>query len=65
MKIVLNGQPRDVRRSDLAGLLEELGYGKARVAAAVNGAFVPASLRPTTTLSEGDRLEVVAPMQGG
>jgi sulfur carrier protein len=65
MKIVLNGQPRDVHAADVAALIEELGYGTARVAAAVNGTFVPASLRATTTLSEGDRLEVVAPMQGG
>ncbi|MGE0211168.1 MAG: sulfur carrier protein ThiS [Parvibaculaceae bacterium] len=65
MKIVLNGQPREVSGTNVTALLEELGYGSARVAAAVNGAFVPASLRPTTMLLEGDRLEVVAPMQGG
>ena len=35
------------------------------VTSAVNGRFVAASVRPDTRLSEGDKIEVVAPMQGG
>ncbi len=31
----------------------------------MNGDFVPARKRETVTLNEGDRIEVVAPMQGG
>jgi sulfur carrier protein ThiS len=31
----------------------------------VNGRFVAVALRPRTDLNEGDKIEVVAPMQGG
>jgi sulfur carrier protein len=31
----------------------------------VNGRFVPAPARAATALNDGDKLEVVAPMQGG
>jgi sulfur carrier protein len=51
--------------TDLASALEELGYGRATVATALNGKFVPASLRSDAPLTEGDRVEVLAPMQGG
>lgn len=65
MKILLNGAWRDTAATDLASALEELGYAGSTVATAVNGEFVPASLRSTAPLAEGDRLEVLAPMQGG
>jgi len=65
MKIVLNGEPRDVRAPRLTAALAELGFGGATVATAINGSFVPAPARDATELAEGDRLEVVAPRQGG
>ena len=65
MKIVLNGEPRDVRAARPAEALAELGFGAATVATALNGAFVPAPARDGTALAEGDRLEVLAPRQGG
>jgi len=64
MKIVLNGEPRDVRAETLGDLLAECGFS-GRVATAVNEEFVPSSLRIAHKLAEGDRVEVVAPMQGG
>lgn len=64
MKIVLNGENRDVEAANLADLLTECGFS-GRVATAVNEDFVPAALRPSRTLNNGDRIEVVAPMQGG
>lgn len=65
MKILVNGDSREVRAADLSGALEELGYGGAVVATAVNGEFVPAATRETVRLADGDRVEVLAPMQGG
>lgn len=65
MRITLNDEPRDVAAATLAEALDELGFGAARVATAVNGAFVPAVARAGHPLAEGDRLEVLAPMQGG
>jgi sulfur carrier protein len=65
MKILVNGNWRDTGAVDLAGALIELGYAEAVVATAVNGEFVPAASRPEARLSEGDHVEVLAPMQGG
>jgi len=64
MRILVNGSWREIARADLSAVLEELGYAGV-VATAVNGEFVPVGARPDTPLAEGDRLEVVAPMQGG
>jgi sulfur carrier protein len=65
MRILLNGAWREIAGAELAAMLEELGYGERVVATAVNGEFVAASARARTTLSEGDRVEVLAPTQGG
>ncbi|WP_171097477.1 sulfur carrier protein ThiS [Ruegeria sp. HKCCD7255] len=64
MKIVLNGEAREVQAETLSDLLDECGYS-GRVATAVNEDFVPSSLRIALKLVDGDRVEVVAPMQGG
>ena len=64
MKITLNGEPRDVAATTLAQLLVECGLN-GRVATAVNEAFVPATVRDTHALNDGDRIEVLGAMQGG
>lgn len=65
MKLSINGEPREVTGTRLSDVLAELGYAGARVATALNGDFVPAAAREATTLADGDRIEVVAPQQGG
>jgi len=65
MKILVNGAWRETQRKELAGALEDLGYGGSVVSTAVNGEFVAAAQRARTALAEGDRIEVLAPMQGG
>ena len=65
MRIRLNGEAREVSGPTLAAALDELGYGGAVVATAVNGAFAPAESRAELVLREGDAVEVLAPMQGG
>lgn len=64
MKIVVNGEPRDVAAETLADVLEQCGFS-GRVATAVNEEFVPAAQRAAKALKDGDRVEVLAPMQGG
>jgi sulfur carrier protein len=65
MRILVNGDWREIAARQLAGTLEELGYRGRIVATAVNGEFVPLEARVARELAEGDRLEVLAPMQGG
>lgn len=65
MHILVNGAPLEIATQTLAEALEELGFGAAKVATAVNGTFVPASMRQSHTLNAGDQIEVLAPMQGG
>jgi sulfur carrier protein len=65
MQILVNNEPRETRVHTLTQLLRELGLEAAVVATAVNGSFVPAGRRPTVELKEADRVEVLAPMQGG
>ena len=65
MKITLNGAPHEVRSKRLSDVLAELGFAGACVATAVNGDFVPATGRERAELADGDRIEVVAPQQGG
>ena len=64
MRILVNGSWREIAGCEVSAAIAELGYAGI-VATAVNGEFVPVSARPDTPLAEGDRLEVLAPMQGG
>jgi sulfur carrier protein len=65
VKILVNGAWRDTTAAEIASVLEELGYADSVVSTALNGEFVAAAARARTRLSDGDRLEVLAPMQGG
>ncbi|MHC0052524.1 sulfur carrier protein ThiS [Actibacterium sp. D379-3] len=65
MKITVNGTPTEVQAETLHDIVHELGHGDARVATAVNETFVPAGARAAHRLAPGDRLEIVAPRQGG
>lgn len=65
MKIFLNDDAHEVEPGTLAAALDTLGYGGRKIATAVNGRFVAATARSRTPLAAGDRIEVVAPMQGG
>jgi sulfur carrier protein len=65
MKITINGHAREVMAEKLEQALDELGYRDSFVATAVNGEFVAKSARPDKQLLDGDRIEIVAPMQGG
>jgi sulfur carrier protein len=65
MKLVVNGQPQEVPAATLAEAVRSLDFGEAKVATALNGEFVPARERQATPLKDGDRIEIVAPRQGG
>lgn len=63
--IQVNSETVTVKSEQLSELLIELGYGDSVVATAVNGDFVAQGNRANTHIKEGDRIEVLAPMQGG
>jgi sulfur carrier protein len=63
--LLVNGERRDLAAGTLAEAVVELGYGEAIIATALNGRFVPARKREGTQLAKGDRIEIVAPRQGG
>jgi sulfur carrier protein len=63
--LTVNGEATSTGARTLAGLLAELGHAETAVATAVNGTFVGRAARGGTRLSAGDRIEIVAPRQGG
>jgi sulfur carrier protein len=65
MRLVVNGEPQDVPAATLAEALQSLDLTEAKVATALNGEFVPARVREAIKLKDGDRIEIVAPRQGG
>ena len=65
MRLVVNGESQEVSAATLAEALQSLDLAEAKVATALNGEFVPARARGATPVKDGDRIEVVAPRQGG
>jgi sulfur carrier protein len=65
LTITVNGERTQLQGRTLADLCATLGYGDARIATALNGTFVPATRRAETLLRNDDRIEIVAPRQGG
>lgn len=65
MNILLNGEKMNVSSPKLIEIMNELGYGEAKIATALNEEFIAENKRDSVELEAGDRLEVLAPMQGG
>lgn len=66
MQIVINGEAQQVQNaSTVAELLQQLGYRGNQFAVALNGEFVQRASYGQNTLSEGDMLDIVAPVVGG
>ena len=66
MIIEINGEKKELENScSLAAAIHDLGYEGARIAVARNDEFVPRGDYATVQLRDGDRLEIVSPMQGG
>lgn len=66
ISVSVNNQAKECDpEQPLAGLLDTWGFDSAKVAVAVNGDFVPRSRYAQTQLRAGDRVDVLAPVQGG
>ena len=64
-KIHVNGEATETAATTLAQLVSALGFAEGAVATALNGEFVARHARAATQLSPDDRVEIVAPRQGG
>jgi sulfur carrier protein len=65
MKLMVNGERRDVSAQSLDALLNELEFEGEWLATAVNGELVRSPDRWACHLNEGDRVEILTPRQGG
>jgi sulfur carrier protein len=65
IELIVNGRKSETRAQTLAALLDEQELSDAKVATALNGHFVPAAKRDTTSLKAGDSVEIVSARQGG
>ena len=65
MQVELNGKPFETDAATLADLIDAEGFEAPSVATAVDGIFIPRATRSSVSLTEGLRIEVLSPMQGG
>ncbi len=66
MKLIVNGEARQVADAiPLSTLVEELRLTPGRLACEVNGAVVRRVDYATTTLADGDKVEIVQMIGGG
>ncbi|AYR21381.1 sulfur carrier protein ThiS [Alcaligenes faecalis] len=66
MNITLNGQSKTLANSDTVGtLIIELGYENKRIAIELNGEIVPKSQHASTSIQDGDTIEIVVAVGGG
>ncbi|UHS62422.1 sulfur carrier protein ThiS [Agrobacterium vaccinii] len=65
MRVLVNGQERDLATATLSQLLAMLDYEGDWLATAVNGDLVHAEDRSDFRLKDFDRIEILSPMQGG
>ena len=65
MRVIVNGEPREISAASVDALLRELDYEGAHFAIAVNYDVVPRSRWAETALSNGDEIEIITPRQGG
>ena len=65
MNFIVNGEAQVLETVTLADLLFALEYEGEWLATAVNGDLVHREDRADTHLADGDRIEILSPMQGG
>ncbi|MGN6769512.1 MAG: sulfur carrier protein ThiS [Rhizobiaceae bacterium] len=63
--LIVNGKKQVVHATTLADLMKRLDYEGNWLATAVNSELIPRAARAAFCLSDGDRIEILSPMQGG
>jgi sulfur carrier protein len=65
MRVIVNGEPREILSDRVDALLGELDYEGSHFAIAVNYDVLPKSRWAQTQLKSGDQIEIITPRQGG
>ena len=65
MRVIVNGEVREVAATRVDVLLGELDYEGTHFAVALNYDVVPKSQWAETHLKTGDEIEIITPRQGG
>jgi sulfur carrier protein len=65
MRVIVNGEPREIESARVDALLGELEYEGNHFAIALNFDVLPKSRWAETALKSGDEIEIITPRQGG
>jgi len=65
MRVIVNGEQREVASASVDALLGELEYEGTHFAIAVNYDVLPRSRWAQTPIQQGDEIEIITPRQGG
>jgi sulfur carrier protein len=65
MRVIINGEQREITSSRVDALLGELDYEGTHFAIALNYDVLPKSRWAETAIKNGDEIEIITPRQGG
>jgi sulfur carrier protein len=65
MRVIVNGEQREIASSSVDALLGELEYEGTHFAIALNFDVLPRSQWAQTPIKNGDEIEIITPRQGG
>lgn len=65
INIYFNDESHQIKSQSLQEFLLHKNHIDLHFAIAINNQFIPRTAYSTTLLSEGDRLDIIVPMQGG
>jgi sulfur carrier protein len=65
MRVIVNGEAREIASARVDALLGELEYEGTDFAIALNFDVLPRSRWAETPLKHGDEIEIITPRQGG
>ena len=65
MRVIVNGEQREISSASVDALLGELEYEGTHFAIALNYDVLPRSEWAQTPLKNGDEIEIITPRQGG
>jgi sulfur carrier protein len=65
MRVMINGEQREISSVRIDALLGELEYEGTHFAIALNYDVLPKSRWADTAINSGDEIEIITPRQGG